>query len=544
MARSPRASKPSAVELGFSLSSPLFSIGAQIQERHRQANLRAIGDGAEIPVGTFREFICQVCPDYPFSPHTEGLVALLQRVADRELARLILQVPPRHYKSTTASRLFPAYWLRRYPNQWVGLGCYGAELAEGFGRDARTFYRESGGDLDPSSNAVGRWGTTGRGGLWTTGVDGGATGKGYHLGVIDDPVKDALQADSPAYRERLKNWWDSVIYTRREPGAAIVLIQTRWHQEDLIGYVMSKEDDLIEREEVAQSDHWHVVDLAAIAPPVQDVSVFPATCTVEPDWRKPGEALDPLRVPLEELLKTRATLRDRWWDALYQQRPSAAGGSVLRKEWFRYYDETLPIPRFGRLIGSIDCNFKETKNSDFVALLIWGQKTAGDDAGMWLLDVFNIRLAFTETVELVKGQAERWQWQELLVEDKANGSAVIDTLKRQATGYAIREVNPLGGKVARANACALEFEQGRVWFPRQAPWLRAYEQQLTEFPTSSKDDMVDSTTQAINYVLGSSVMRVSTAQWGRAGDSDSQRRFDDDRDTFQPSRFPTTTGFR
>jgi predicted phage terminase large subunit-like protein len=540
----PPVQRASITDKRMARMNPFYNDLLRAQEHRRQNQLKNASTAQAHYVGSFREFILDVLPDYPFSTHTERLVALLQRVANGELRRLILQVPPRHYKSTTTSRLFTAYWLRRFPDQWVGLGSYGADLASGFSKDARTFYNESGGGIDRSSNAVGRWGTTGRGGIWTTGVDGGATGKGYNLGVVDDPVKDALQADSPAYRERLKNWWDSVIYTRREPGAAIVLIQTRWHQEDLIGYVLSKEEELIERGEEAQSDRWHVVDLAAIAPPANETASFPLTCTVEPDWRQPGEALDPLRVPLSELLKTKANLQSRWWEALYQQRPSAAGGSVLRKEWFCYYDETLPLPQFGRLIGSIDCNFKETETSDFVALLIWGQKTSGEDAGMWLLDVFNIRLAFTETVELVKRQAERWQWQELLVEDKANGSAVIDTLKRQAAGYAIREVNPLGGKVARANACALEFEQGRVWFPRQAKWLRGYEQQLVEFPTSVNDDMVDATTQAINYVLGSSIMRVSTARWGRGSDREQPRRFDDDQDTFQPSRFPTTPGFR
>jgi predicted phage terminase large subunit-like protein len=117
-------------------------------------------------------------------------------------------------------------------------------------------------------------------------------------------------------------------------------------------------------------------------------------------------------------------------------------------------------------------------------------------------------------MELIATMAQRWRWSELLVEDAANGAAVVDMLSHKATGYAVRSVKPLGGKVARANAASVEFEQERVFFPREASWLRTFEEQLKAFPTAAHDDMVDSTTQAINYVQGTGLMRVSTAIYG------------------------------
>jgi predicted phage terminase large subunit-like protein len=456
----------------------------------------------EPDAGTFHDFITHVAPEVEHHHFARKLSDVLQRVADGSLQRLIIQCPPRHGKSLQSSRLFPAYYLRRHPERWVGLASYGAELATGFSRVARSYYAASGGTIDPSSKAADRWETGRGGGMWSAGVGGALTGRGGSLLVVDDPVKGAAEADSPTYRQRLKDWWESVLRSRLEPGGAIVVIMTRWHEDDLVGHLLELE------RETTMPEHWHVVDLPAIAHSTNDGNDFPPTCTIEPDWRQPGEPLCPERYPLPELQKIKASSTARNWLALYQQQPTAGAGSVFFREWFRYYD-TAP-QRFARLIGSIDCTFKDSDGSDFVALSVWGQ----NPDGMYLLDMANRRLSFTNTMDLIVAMAGRWRWSELLVEDAANGAAVIDTLSQKALGYAVRAVKPLGGKVARANACTIEFEQGRVWFPREAPWLRSFENQLLSFPTGAHDDMVDTTTMAINYVQGSGPMRVSTAVTG------------------------------
>lgn len=459
-------------------------------------------------VGTFRDFIRAVAPTFEFYRHVDILLDALQAVADGSLTRLVIMLPPRHTKSLLASRLFPAYYLRRHPTRWVGLASYGAELAEGFSREARAYYQAHGGTLDAASRATNRWNTTAAGGMWAVGVGGGATGKGYSLGIVDDPVKDAQEADSPTYRQRAQDWWDSVFSTRAEPGAAQVVIQTRWHLDDLTGF-------LLEREAITERpEEWTVIDLPAIAgePPL----ALPASCSVVPDWRQPGEPLCPERFPLERLEQIKASSASRWWQALYQQRPTQASGSIFIREWFRYYSPAeLPQAGWVRILASIDCTFKGDAGSDFVGLTVWGQRTDG----LYLLDLLNRRMGFTATVAAIEGAWQRWQFSELVIEDAANGPAVIDVLKRRAAGFSLRAVRPLGGKSARANAAAPQFEQGRILFPQGAPWLTDYERQLLSFPAGAHDDLVDSTTQAINYIAGTGPMRVSTVHYGHSSEA-------------------------
>lgn len=473
---------------------------------------------------TLESYIRSVCPSFPWTRHTRRLVSILQRVADGDLPpRVIIQLPPRHYKSTTVSRLFSGWWLRRNPRQFVGIGSYGANLAVGFSRAARGYFVASGGLLDQASAAANEWGTAGgMGGMWATGVDGAGTGKGFHLGIVDDPHKDRKDAESPTMRQRVKDWWDSVFYTRQEPGAVIIVIQTRWHADDLVGYLLEKEQALIDAGTPDLAEGWHVVDLPAIAPPANSIRPFPRSCTVEPDTREPGEALDPERISLKSLERTRATLTTRDWEALYQQSPTVEAGSVFFRKWLRYHapegegqdGDAVTPSSFIRLILSVDASFKDTSSSDHVAMLLWGQAAQG----MFLLHIVNQRMGFTDTAGSIRLLHQARPFGELLIEDKANGSAVVDTLKRESRGFIIREVNPLGGKVARANACTLEFEQGRVFIPRNHPELAAYEKQLLGFPSLDADDMVDSTTQLLNYVCGVGPMRVSTVEWGFGAD--------------------------
>lgn len=220
-----------------------------------------------------------------------------------------------------------------------------------------------------------------------------------------------------------------------------------------------------------------------------------------------------------------------------------ASGSIFIREWLRYYDQAdLPQTGWMRLIASIDCTFKEADTSDFVGLTIWGQRAEG----LYLLDVINRRMGFTATVTTIQGAWQQWQFAELLVEDAANGQAVIDTLKRSAEGFSIRAVRPLGGKAARANAAAPQFEQGRIWLPQSAPWLQTYVDQLLAFPSAAHDDLVDSTTQVINYCQGTGPMKISTVHYGRSDGTDAPLDPFADADTFKPRqrRLSAMPGFR
>jgi predicted phage terminase large subunit-like protein len=514
-------------------------LALEAQRQRQQASLSPEQNAEQ--VGSLGAFIRRVSPRFEFYRHVDVLVDRLQQVADGTINRLIIQAPPRHGKSQLTSRLFPAYYLRRHPERWVGLASYGAELADSLSREARQFFTQDGGPIDPASRAVNRWGTLDRGGMWAVGVAGATTGRGGHLLIVDDPVKDAGQADSAGYKAAMKDWWDATFSTRLEPGGSIVIIQTRWSLDDLTGFLLSKEDEALDNG--AEPERWHVVDLAAIALAPDEHTPLPACCSREPDWRQPGEALCPERYPIEQLEKTRGTMASRWWLALYQQQPTVAGGSLFQREWFRYYDPAqLDESQIVRTLASLDCTFKGTSSSDYVALTIWSQTPAG----MYLREVVNQRLGFIDTVAMLTTIWRRWQFSELLVEDAANGPAVIDTLSRESPGYLIRAVRPLGGKEARANAATPWYEQGRVWHPTGAGWLQPYEDQLLGFPGVAHDDMVDATTQALNYVAGTGPMRVSTASWGRGNEAYGDPRPGDQvpQGPIAPRKPPPAPGFR
>lgn len=461
------------------------------------------------------DYISDVCPSFPFTRHTTRLVEIGQRIVDGLQPRTLIELPPRHFKSTVFSRLVPGYFLRRNPDKTYGLGANTQTLAAEFSEAARNYYVASGGALNPSSAGKDRWKTSGGiGGMWAAGVGYGTGLPADFLGV-DDPIKGREEAESAAYRRRLYNWYSTVLNTREEPGGIKLITHTRWSEADLIGWLLKQVEDLDREGHADAAEPWHVITMPIIAEPI--IKPLPRLVTRETDDRLPGMALDPTRYDEEWARKKQLNTPDRDWVALYQQRPSAGEGTVFRAGTFRYYggegDPELPL-QFRRRICSVDCTFKDTAGTDMVAFTLWGQ----NDDGMWLLDIINQRLDFPATLDTIRAMQPAWEYNELLIEDKANGAAVIATLKREASGYLLHECNPLGGKEARANAASVEFKNGRVLFPRHAAWIEEYTSQLLKFPADTYDDLVDSTTQALNYVAGTGPMTVTTVAWGHSAE--------------------------
>ncbi len=269
-------------------------------------------------------FACTVNPRFQWYRHLQVLGRCLERVAAGELKRLMVFMPPRHGKSELVSRIFPAYYLFRHPDRWVGITSYSADLAQAFSRNARAHYESLGRRLRRSAAALRHWETRAGGGFWSAGVGGTITGKGFHLGIIDDPLKNAAQASSPTIRSRQKDWYRSTFYTRQEPGAAIILIMTRWDEDDLAGWLLGQEKSR------RDCEGWHLVNFPALAEP--GVWSPPASCSMEPDWRRPGQALCPERYPARRLERTMARVGRYYAQALYQQRPlsSIGKGRVYR----------------------------------------------------------------------------------------------------------------------------------------------------------------------------------------------------------------------
>ena len=422
----------------------------------------------------------------------DTLDQFLRDVEAQKSPRLIICQPPRSGKSEIVSRRFPAYALGKNPDLQIIATSYSSDLVSRFNRDVQRIidddiYRE----IFPSTTLNGRNVKTDtrasyirtsdlfevvghKGSYRSTGVGGGITGQGADILIIDDPIKDRAEANSPTIREKLWDWYTSTAYTRLSPGGGVIVMATRWHTDDLIGR-------LIQKMQEGSGDDFNVI-------------TYPAIAEHDEPHRKAGEALHPERYDLEQLNAIRQTIGPQDWSALYQQRPVPEGGAVFKIDAFKRWNSTNLPPTFDQILGSWDMTFKDSKSSDYVVGQVWGRK--GVD--LYLLDLFRGQWDFTKTLEMFALMTAKYprthRW---LIEDKANGSAIISVLKKQIHG--ITPITPTESKLERAYAVTPLIEAGNVYIPESATWLANFEDELLNFPAGAHDDQVDSMTQALNF---------------------------------------------
>lgn len=453
------------------------------------------------------QFIKKVFPQYKFYKFHAEIIKQLQRVIDGSCNRLILQVPPRHGKSLLASQLLPAAYLLAHPDRYVGISSYSSELAEGFSRKAREYFREGGGLLNESSKAVNAWGTEGGGGLWAAGVGGAITGRSGHLLIIDDPVKNREDAESARMMEKLNDWYTSTLYTRLEPHVgAIVVIQTRWSENDMIGQLLENEHNVSEK----GRENWTIVDLPALYEEEGDRPKLPPHCPVTDDWREEvGEALCPQRYDQDALERIREAIGSRDFASLYQQRPAPEGGNMFAPEWWQYYGMNDAIPDFQRVMLSVDCTFTDAKKADYVVGVVVGQ--AGSQ--FYVLDLVRQKLDVVGTMAMIARLYKRHHLQGTVIELAASGYAVYQMLQKKVPG--LIGVKPEKSKVARASGIIPMVEAGNVYLPASAPWLDSFISEFSLFPASKNDDQVDALTQGLTYMAQRTAPQMTEVTWGR-----------------------------
>ena len=395
---------------------------------------------------------------------------------------LVIETPPQHGKSMAVTESLPSWWLGRHPEHRVLLAAYNDELAERFLRRNREKLRQFGPTLfGVSIGSVNRASAlelaNGRGGVLSRGVRGGITGNPGELVLIDDPVKSREEADSPVWRDKVWDEWQNSVKSRLAAGAKVIVIMTPWHEDDLAGRILRAEQ--------------HVTLLRLpVAAEEGDPMGRPVGAPLCPELGKDARWLRDFRA---------SYLRDprggaRAWTALYQCSPRAEEGNLVLRSWWRYYDPA-GITAFHVQIVSVDAAFKGADTSDFVAITVWGKR--GSD--YYLCDCVNRRMGFGETLRAIRTVCARWpQAAPVLIEDKANGPAILEVLRRELFCL---PVDPRGGKIARVNAVSPAIETGHVFLPRGAPWLEEYLDQWTAFPNAAHDDMVDSSTQALSWLL-------------------------------------------
>jgi predicted phage terminase large subunit-like protein len=415
-----------------------------------------------------------------FAPLHEQIIKQLERIESGAIDRLMIFVPPRHGKSLISSELFPAWYLGKHPDRSVIAASYGQELASDFGRKVRNHM--AGGifrtvfptaSISPDSSAAHRFNLMAGGAYYAVGAGGALTGRGADLLIIDDPVKNREDADSATYRRNLHDYYESVAYTRLQPGGAVVLIQTRWHDDDLAGWLL--------REHAAEA--WTVVSLPAIAEPN------------DPLGREEGAALWPQKFPVPTLNRIREAIGSAAWASLYQQRPVPATGSIFKREWWRHYSAASLPPKFESVLLSLDTAFKTNAQSDYSVALVLGV----GETGYFILDLWRARAEFPRLKAIVNEMAAKWRPDRLLIEDAASGQSLIQEL-RQSSRLPVMPIKVGSDKVSRAHAVTPMIESGRVYLPEAAPWLSDFIDELSSFPAAAHDDQTDSLTQALNYV--------------------------------------------
>jgi predicted phage terminase large subunit-like protein len=409
--------------------------------------------------------------------HLRVLLGLLEEVERGDLKRLMVCMPPRHGKSLITTTLFPAWYLGRHPDRQLISASYAQELADDFGRKVRNFVADPRHRaifpecrLSEDSTAAHRFATTSGGVYFAVGRGGPITGRGADLLLIDDPLKDREEASSATMRRQLQQWYAEVAYTRLQPGGAVVIISTRWHEDDLSGWLL--------RERAAEN--WKLLSLPALAEPGDVLG------------RGEGGALWPDRFPARYLEQTKIQLGSGAFAALYQQRPVALEGAIFKREWWRFYRQA---PAFRRIILSLDCAFKTGSENDFSAASVWGEAANG----YYLLDVWRGRVEFPDLKRTVVSLAERWNPHVVLIEDKASGQSLVQELRRETT-LAVKPIKAERDKVTRAHAVTAIVEGAKVYLPDTAPWLGDYLDELCSFPSAPHDDLTDCTVQALAYL--------------------------------------------
>ena len=415
--------------------------------------------------------------------------------------RLIVTMPPRHGKSELISRFTPAWYLGRFPDRKVILASYSDTFAASWGRAARDVLEESGrrifgvtvnqeakgGQLwevvPPEGMRVLRPGV-----MVTAGVGGGVTGKGANLMIIDDPVKNSEDAASEVNRQKQHDWWKSTARTRLQAGASVILVMTRWHEDDLAGRLLA--------DELEGGDRWDVLNL-------------PAFCEIEDGvdeiGRSLGDPLWPEMFSTEDLEATRRAMGNYWFSAMYQQRPAPADGNLFKRENLRYYERkggNLTVMHrddgpllfdigYGTKFCTVDVAGSSKESADFTVVSTW-LVTPEKDLVWW--DMEAVKFESLDIAPLIRRIFYEQKPVIIGVERLGFGLTVIQELLRD--GLPIVRLEPDTDKVSRALPAAARTEEHRVFLPRGESWVDDAVAQMLAFPNAKNDDIVDTLSYA------------------------------------------------
>lgn len=403
---------------------------------------------------------------YQTAEHHRRICAQLERVERGEIDRLMLMIPPRHGKSELASKRFPAWYLGRNPTDQIIAVCATAEFASDFGRDVRNIMNSAeykalfDTRLADDSQSKGKWHTQSGGIYYSVGVGGVLMGKGANVLLIDDPFASMADALSETTRNNVWEWYTGSAYNRLMPGGAIVLINHRMHEDDLCGRLLAQQ--------AAGGDRWEVIELPAI--------------------NESGAALWPEAYPIQALNRIKNNTLPRFWSSLYQQNPTPDDGTYFLREWVRWYDET---PKHMRVYGASDYAVSDGKGD----WTIHGVIGVDPNDDIYILDWWRAQATSDVWIESFIDLMATWQplaWAEEQGQIVKSLGPFIDKRMRERKVYGFRtQYTSAHDKSIRAQSIRARMAQGKVYFPRNKPWVDGLITELLQFPAGKHDDQVD-----------------------------------------------------
>ncbi len=453
---------------------------------------------------SFLSFVKSMWPEFIVGKHHRIIAEKLERIADGDLRRLIINMPPRHTKSEFASFLFPAWMIGKNPNMKIIQATHTTELAVNFGRKTKNLieredYQEIFNTrLAADSKASGRWDTDRGGMYYAVGVGSNLAGRGGDLIIIDDPHSEQTAMSNNGFDDAW-DWYTGGPRQRLQPGGAIILVMTRWSEKDMTGQLIRAQA------KDATADQWEIVELPAIM--------------------DSGKACWPEYWPLEDLETVKASIPPSKWNAQYQQHPTGEESSILKREWWKRWEKTS-IPSLEYVIQSYDTAFSKRETADYSAITTWGvfRPNEAGQAGLILLDSKKGRWDFPELKQIALDSYKFWEPETVIIEAKASGMPLTHELRNM--GIPVVNFTPSRGtdKLSRVHSVSPLFESGMIWAPDQK-WADELIEECAAFPNGEYDDLVDSTTQALMRYRQGNFVQLPSDDW------------DDSQPNYQPAQY-------